>query len=643
MSRKAKTPAASEKGRTPRASSQGGISDYFDPAAGGPSEAGAKTPTARTPAGLTMSKGKNREGSVADTVASPVNGVQSDSSDAGTARNSVIGSPRRASAVSIEQELQTVDDNEHALTTDSESQGESHDSDSSSEGTSSDSHHHASSPAANGLDDPDESFVVVAPPTPGARVPAASQESFRPNLYHQASRSLINLSGPSDRRLDSEPSFRSKLRESLSKLELPPAAPPTTTASNPKTPTAIPERLILRDMPPKASSAEALTSPEPPSSPPPPLSPLIETKRPRRRNSMSDLHAPPPEYTPPGPGSNIPRPRDEEGKERLPQYSCSVHIEGYMPRKTEFTSPGVQARDRAWKRQYFGQCGDIFLTSRPMLTSSHVLHPVLHGTCLKVYKHDLRRYPVRQPNGQDYSGDSLRHVAQGAPHVHFPGVQAPEVKPPLTLASAAGSRRASDASGRGSAAGRGSDASARRASISARRPSDPPATTASAGIRRGSVVDTSVRSTSVSASSLPSSNAVSRSSSVDITASPVTTTPSPSISSVPETLKTPFGSGEGVVHVPRSSSVSSGHGPKEAIAAHLPFHGQNQLVKSYSLQNAESGLAADYIKKKNVVRVRLQGEQFLIETGSPKEVVDWIEAFQVRFLLGALVVLHTLS
>jgi hypothetical protein len=130
-----------------------------------------------------MSKGKSREGSVADTVASHVNGVQSDSSDAGTARNSVIGSPRRASAVSIEQELQTVDDNEHALTTDSESQGESHDSDSSSEGTSSDSHHHASSPAANGLDDPDESFVVVAPPTPGARVPAASQaEPLSPRL-----------------------------------------------------------------------------------------------------------------------------------------------------------------------------------------------------------------------------------------------------------------------------------------------------------------------------------------------------------------------------------------------------------------------------------------------------------------------------
>lgn len=100
---------------------------------------------------------------------------------------------------------------------------------------------------------------------------------------------------------------------------------------------------------------------------------------------------------------------------------------------------------------------------------------------------------------------------------------------------------------------------------------------------------------------------------------------------MPETLKTRFDDGEGVVRIPRSSSVSNGSshpGPKEAIAAHLPFHGSNQLVKAYSLQNAESGLAADYVKKKNVVRVRLGGEQFLMETGSPKEVVDWIEAFQ---------------
>jgi hypothetical protein len=257
-----------------------------------------------------------------------------------------------------------------------------------------------------------------------------------------------------------------------------------------------------------------------------------------------------------------------------------------------------------------------------MLTSCRI-PVVLHGTCLKVFKHDIRRYPVRGSDGKEFMGESIAQVAQGAPHVHFPGVPAPEVRPPIVLASDASARRASDASRRSS------DASNRRPSTSvpSRAPSEPPLGN---GSRRGSVVDTSVRSVSGSTTSVVPTSAVSRTSSSDLSTSSVASF-STSSSSVPETLKTRFDEGEGVVRVPRSSSVSSGSnhpGPKEAIAAHLPFHGSNQLVKAYSLQNAESGLAADYVKKKNVVRVRLQGEQFLMETGSPKEVVDWIEAFQ---------------
>jgi hypothetical protein len=70
---------------------------------------------------------------------------------------------------------------------------------------------------------------------------------------------------------------------------------------------------------------------------------------------------------------------------------------------------------------------------------------------------------------------------------------------------------------------------------------------------------------------------------------------------------------------------SSGINARENIASHLPFGGGNALVKQYSLQNAESGLAADYVKKRNVVRVRAEGEQFLLQTDSAKDVVDWIE------------------
>lgn len=64
----------------------------------------------------------------------------------------------------------------------------------------------------------------------------------------------------------------------------------------------------------------------------------------------------PPQYDPGPPGARRPYsqvcPREDEGSEALPNYSCAVHIEGWMPRKAEFVKPGVQANHRMWKRQY---------------------------------------------------------------------------------------------------------------------------------------------------------------------------------------------------------------------------------------------------------------------------------------------------
>ncbi|KAF8342763.1 uncharacterized protein EI90DRAFT_2831623, partial [Cantharellus anzutake] len=54
----------------------------------------------------------------------------------------------------------------------------------------------------------------------------------------------------------------------------------------------------------------------------------------------------------------------------------------------------------------------------------------------------------------------------------------------------------------------------------------------------------------------------------------------------------------------------------------------NMLLKVYSLQNAESGLGSDYLKRRNVMRVRAGGEQFLLQASSMMEVVNWVEAFQ---------------
>ncbi|KAA1129792.1 hypothetical protein PGTUg99_003213 [Puccinia graminis f. sp. tritici] len=160
-------------------------------------------------------------------------------------------------------------------------------------------------------------------------------------------------------------------------------------------------------------------------------------------------------------------PREEEGREKLPSYSCAIHLEGWMPRKMEFKSPGVQAKDRAWKRQYLQLCP----------RQIHFLP--LASKC----------------------GITSKANPSAAPPLHFHQGQ--------------------------------------------------------------------------------------------YDSAPVTSL-------------------------------------KEAAlvkATQLPTH-HNCLHRVYSLQNAESGLAADYVKKKYIVRVRAEGEQFLLQAKDDRGVIDLIEALQ---------------
>jgi hypothetical protein len=100
-------------------------------------------------------------------------------------------------------------------------------------------------------------------------------------------------------------------------------------------------------------------------------------------------------------------------------------------------------------------------------------------------------------------------------------------------------------------------------------------------------------------------------------------------SAAPSTSTASTGSDAKDVHLfnaPRKPSVSSSIGSASSQSTSIASHfQQNQLIKVYTLQNAESGLAADYVKRKNVVRVRSEGEQFLLQTDSARDVVDWIE------------------
>lgn len=48
-----------------------------------------------------------------------------------------------------------------------------------------------------------------------------------------------------------------------------------------------------------------------------------------------------------------------------------------------------------------------------------------------------------------------------------------------------------------------------------------------------------------------------------------------------------------------------------------------RLVRTYSLQHARFGLASDYSKKPNVLRLRLENEQFLLNFSSTQDLIDW--------------------
>ncbi len=59
--------------------------------------------------------------------------------------------------------------------------------------------------------------------------------------------------------------------------------------------------------------------------------------------------------------------------------------------------------------------------------------------------------------------------------------------------------------------------------------------------------------------------------------------------------------------------------------AYVPDPNPEDLLQEYSMQQAESGLGNDYTKRKNVIRVRLEGEQFLLQARDVTGVVEWIE------------------
>lgn len=264
----------------------------------------------------------------------------------------------------------------------------------------------------------------------------------------------------------------------------------------------------------------------------------------------------------------------------------------------EFSAPGVQSKDRSWKKYY---C-------------------ILTGTSLKLYKFDPRRF-VPKEGAPPIPGPLTEEEEEEYLHVHLPDSQQrrSSVSSGSGMAAAgAGGRRGSLGDPTAAAVAASAAAGGRRGSISTNSPLNPTeraraGSTASETGRRGNI------SGPGSQASLGQSSDGSRPTSIN--------------SGSTISVATPVGSGEKdpalFAKQPRrlsvsASTASSSAGSSGATAAKALFQ-TNHLVRTYTLQNAESGLAADYLKRKNVVRIRSEGEQFLLQTEGAREVVDWIE------------------
>ncbi|KZV82859.1 hypothetical protein EXIGLDRAFT_684473 [Exidia glandulosa HHB12029] len=76
-----------------------------------------------------------------------------------------------------------------------------------------------------------------------------------------------------------------------------------------------------------------------------------------------------------------------------------------------------------------------------------------------------------------------------------------------------------------------------------------------------------------------------------------------------------------------ASSTSCYYAPPPVQDAQR-FLKPSALVRQYTLQGARCGLATGYDKRAHVIRIRAEGEQFLLELPDLQSVVYWIEAIQ---------------
>ena len=304
-------------------------------------------------------------------------------------------------------------------------------------------------------------------------------------------------------------------------------------------------------------------------------------------------------------------PHEDEEQERLPPYSNSLHLIAIMPRKMEFSSPGVQAKDRKWRRVVCELEGTTFRVYKcpPGASGAGVLGDwwEKHVGAGDVAGPNPPRTRKKDPEDQPERSEKL-------------GIDEPPI--PVTQSeSSAGSTSVPLVSRR-----TGSQSSLTTQSPMISTPRQAKRVSAASFLSPFRTSSSTRAETSVAESSrhesrelelLPVDTQDSRSSLHESTgrASPVT-----------QRLSQP--------PPPRSASrltflsVATGRTPWRNGEISKPP--RSDLLRAYTLQHAESGLGNDYLKRKHVIRVRLEGEQFLLQAPDIPAVVEWIEVCNLQ-------------
>jgi hypothetical protein len=271
-------------------------------------------------------------------------------------------------------------------------------------------------------------------------------------------------------------------------------------------------------------------------------------------------------------------PREDEGKERLPPYTNSIYLSSIMPRKMEFAAPGVQAKDRKWRRVLCELEGTVFRVYECPRGAAGI-GPIEEWWEKKVGVGDVSAAPivtgpsdVTKVEGVARRNSSRLHkgVSESPVNTNHGG-NTPQPQP-------------------GGSSSISQPCKPRRRAPSLLRPSRRKETSDCSHSRSRSDIPPEVPTGS------SSSNPSNQSLNVDSTRS-----------------VTPISTSSSRSHF---SLSSQGRTPEPVDAA---------LVRAYTMQHAESGLGGDYLKRKNVIRVRMEGEQFLLQALDVPAVVEWIE------------------